>query len=209
MSRRLEPKCKQCRREGEKLFLKSDKCSSVHCPIVRRNFRPGVHGPLSRSRPTPFGLQLREKQKAKEVYGVQERQFHNYFFKAKKKIGNTANFLVQLLEMRLDNVVFRLGIGRSRSLARQLVSHGHIRVNGRKVNIPSFQTKAGQVITLGERAKKSKLAEGVAARLAKYQPPSWLSLDPAEPSGKILNAPQGDDLKQNFDPTRIVEFYSR
>jgi len=209
MARRLEPKCKQCRREGEKLYLKSGKCLEAKCPIIRRNFKPGMHGPTSRTRPTPYGLQLREKQKAKNTYGLQERQFSNYFIKAKRVVGNTATFLVQMLEMRLDNVVYRLGFGRSRSLARQLVSHGHVRVNGKKVNIPSFQTKAGDVITLSARIGKSKLFENDTARLEKVQVPTWLNLDAKAVTGKVLSKPEGDALKQNFDPTLIVEFYSR
>jgi len=207
--RRLEAKCKQCRREGEKLYLKSSKCLEGKCPLLKRNFKPGQHGPTSRNRPTPYGLQLREKQKAKNTYGLQERQFRNYFEKAKKSVGNTANFLVQMLELRLDNVVYRLGIGRSRSLARQIVGHGHVRVNGKKVNIPSYQLKAGDVITLAERLTKSKLFENDLPRLEKHQAPGWLNLDAKAMTGKVLSKPEGADLKQNFDPTLIVEFYSR
>jgi small subunit ribosomal protein S4 len=198
-----------CRREGEKLFLRGDKCNTAHCPIVRRNFKPGVHGPTSRPRPTPYGIQLREKQKVKEIYGIQERQFRNYFLKAKRKIGNTASFMVQMLEMRLDNVVFRLGFGRARSLARQLVSHGHIRVNNKRVTVASYQVKPGDVITYGDRIKKSKLVSADLARIEKHQTPGWLNLDAKELTGKVLNRPEGEDLKQNFDPTKIVEFYSR
>jgi small subunit ribosomal protein S4 len=209
MARRIEAKCKQCRREGEKLYLKSGKCLEAKCPIVRRNFKPGMHGPTSRTRPTPYGLQLREKQKAKEVYGLRERQFQNYYRKAKQIVGNTASFLVQMLEMRLDNVVYRLGLGKSRTLARQMVSHGHILVNGKKVNIPSYQTKAGDVISVKPKLMKSKLFENDMPRLEKVQTPSWLHLEAKEMTGKILNKPEGDDLKQNFDPTLIVEFYSR
>jgi small subunit ribosomal protein S4 len=209
MARRIEAKCKQCRREGEKLYLKSSKCLEAKCPMVKRNFKPGMHGPTSRTRPTPYGLQLREKQKAKEVYGIRERQFHNYFTKAKQIVGNTANFLVQMLEMRLDNVVYRLGLGKSRTLARQIVSHGHILVNGKKVNIASFQVKAGDIITVKEKLMKSKLFENDQARLEKLQAPAWLHLDAKTMTGKVLSKPEGTDLKQNFDATLIVEFYSR
>jgi len=209
MARRIESKCKQCRREGEKLYLKSGKCLEAKCPMVKRNFKPGMHGPTSRTRPTPYGLQLREKQKAKEVYGVRERQFHNYFTKAKQIVGNTASFLVQMLEMRLDNAVYRLGLGKSRTLARQMVSHGHILVNGKKVNIASFQVKAGDIITVKEKLMKSKLFENDQARLEKHQAPSWLHLDAKAMTGKVLSKPEGEDLKQNFDATLIVEFYSR
>ncbi len=209
MARRIEAKCKQCRREGEKLYLKGDRCGTAKCAIVRRSYKPGMHGPTSRPRPTPYGLQLREKQKAKNVYGIRERQFRNYFDKAKRLVGNSATFLVQMLEMRLDNVVYRLGFGRSRTLARQLVSHGHVLVNGKRVNVASFQVKAGDVIKLSARVMKSKLFENDMPRLEKHQTPSWLNLDAKELTGKVLNRPEGEDLKQNFDPTLIVEFYSR
>ncbi|HTM68256.1 MAG TPA: 30S ribosomal protein S4 [Candidatus Binatia bacterium] len=209
MGRRTEPKCKQCRREGEKLYLKGDKCFTPKCPVSRRPFKPGMHGPTSRTRPTPFGIQLREKQKAKNTYGILETQFRNYFEKATRQVGNTGSFLVQMLEMRLDNVVYRLGLAKSRSSARQFVGHGHIRVNGKKVNIASYQTKPGDVITLTARISKSKLFSEETARLEKYQAPSWLHLDAAALTGKVLAKPQGEELKQNFDPKLIVEFYSR
>src|SRR5512142_663123 len=169
MGRRLEAKCKQCRREGEKLYLKGDKCFTPKCPVTRRGYKPGQHGPTSRTRPTPFGIQLREKQKAKNTYGLMETQFRNYFEKATRKLGNTGSFLVQMLEMRLDNVIYRLGFAKSRSLARQLAGHGHIRVNGKKVTIPSYQTRPGDVITLSGRIAKSKLFAEEAARLEKHQ----------------------------------------
>jgi small subunit ribosomal protein S4 len=210
MPRRLEPKCKNCRREGEKLHLKGDKCNSGKCPFIQRSFRPGMHGPMSRVRHSTYGTQLREKQKAKESYGLQEKQFRIYFEKAQRGTGSTTDKLVQMLEQRLDNVVYRLGLGKSRGLSRQMVSHGLIRVNGRKVNIPSYQVKAGDQITLSPNAAKSKLFnEEEASRLNGHQPPSWLLLDAAARSGKVLNKPEGDDLRQNFDPTLIVEFYSR
>ncbi|MBN1585749.1 30S ribosomal protein S4 [Candidatus Uhrbacteria bacterium] len=210
MSIRTESKCKACRREGEKLFRKGDKCSTAKCPFLKRSYRPGVHGPNSRVRQTSYGKQLREKQKAKETYGVQERQFRIYFDKAKRSRGNTAARLVEMLEMRLDNIVYRLGLAISRPKARQMVSHGLIRVNGRKVNIASCQVKPGSLISLSDRAAKSKiLSEEETGRLVRHQAPSWLLLDAQERTGKVLNRPQGDDLKRNFDPTLIVEFYSR
>lgn len=209
MARRLEPKCKQCRREGEKLYLKGEKCFTPKCPIIRRNYKPGQHGPTSRSRPTPFGIQLREKQKARNTYGLMERQFRRYFVKAKKVRGNTTDVLVQLLETRLDNVVFRLGFGRSRALARQIVNHGHVLVNGKRVTVPSFQVKAGDVITLKEGTRKGKLFANEMPRLEQVKVPSWLHMEPAELTGKVLNVPVDADLKQNFDPRLIVEFYSR
>ncbi len=209
MGRRLEAKCKQCRREGEKLYLKGDKCFTPKCPVTRRPFKPGQHGPTSRTRPTPYGIQLREKQKAKNTYGLMERQFGNYFSKATRQVGNTGEFLVQMLEMRLDNVIYRLGFAKSRALARQIAGHGHIRVNGKKVTIPSYQVKVGDVITLSGRIAKSKLFADETARLEKYQAPKWLHLDAAAMTGKVLTKPQGEELKQSFDPKLIVEFYSR
>ena len=209
MGRRTEPKCKQCRREGEKLYLKGDKCFTPKCPVSRRPFKPGMHGPTSRTRPTPYGIQLREKQKAKNTYGILETQFRNYFYKATKQVGNTSNFLVEMLELRLDNVVYRLGLAKSRSSARQFVGHGHVRVNGKKVNIPSYQCRPGEVISLSDKFAKSKLFSEETARLEKHQAPSWLHLDAAAKTGKVLAKPQGDELKQNFDPKLIVEFYSR
>jgi small subunit ribosomal protein S4 len=209
MGRRLEAKCKQCRREGEKLYLKGDRCFTPKCAVSRRPFKPGMHGPTSRTRPTPYGIQLREKQKAKNTYGLMEKQFRNYFVKATRKLGNTSEFLVQSLEMRLDNVVYRLGFAKSRALARQIIGHGHIRVNGRKVSIPSYQAKLGDVITLSPGISKSKLFADEGARLAKHNAPSWLHLEAAALTGKVLTKPKGEELKQNFDPKLIVEFYSR
>lgn len=210
MARKLGSKCKLCRRHGEKLNLKGDKCQSGKCPIIKRSYPPGQHGPLARPRHTGYGLQLREKQKAKNIYGLLEQQFRNYFVKAAKLSGNTAEYLVVMLEMRLDNVVYKLGLAKSRSLARQIISHGSVRVNGRKVTIPSYQVKAGDVVGLAERYAKSKtFVEGEMPRLEKVEPPGWLYLDKAALTGKILNKPAGDDLKQNYNPKLIVEFYSR
>ena len=207
---RTESKCKACRREGEKLYRKGDKCFTGKCPMVKRSYRPGMHGPTSRVRLSSYGTQLREKQKAKETYGMKEKQFRIYFDKAKRASGNTTDRLVETLELRLDNVVYRLGPASSRAKARQMVSHGLIRVNGRKVTIASYQVKAGDIISLAPKAEKSKLfSEDDISRIKKHQAPSWLLFDPKDKTGKVLNRPQGDDLKQNFDPTLIVEFYSR
>ncbi|MEY4723602.1 MAG: ribosomal protein [Candidatus Parcubacteria bacterium] len=210
MGRRLEAKCKQCRREGEKLYLKGERCFTAKCAMNKRPFKPGQHGPTSRTRPTPYGVQLREKQKVKNTYGLMERQFRGYYDKAKRKTGNTGDFLVQALEMRLDNLVFRLGLGRSRAMSRQMVNHGNVLVNGKKVTIPSYQTKAGDIITLTANVLKGKLHnEGDTARIEKHQVPGWLHLEAKAKTGKVLNRPEGADLKQNFDPKLIVEFYSR
>jgi len=209
MGRNLEPKCKQCRREGEKLYLKGEKCSTTKCPMVQRSYRPGQHGPVNRVRPTAFGIQLREKQKAKNTYGLMEKQFRNYFEKAKNTSGNTTDVLVRLLELRLDNVVYRLGLARSRSLARQIVNHGHVLVNGKTVTIPSYQVREGELITVDEKSRSGQMLLGEMARLDQHQTPSWLHMEAGEFTGKVLHAPQDDDLKQNFNPKLIVEFYSR
>ncbi|KPJ84679.1 30S ribosomal protein S4 [Parcubacteria bacterium SG8_24] len=209
MARTLDPKCKQCRREREKLHLKGEKCLGPKCPIVRRNYRPGMHGPTSRTRLTPYGIQLREKQKVKSTYGILERQFRGYFDKAKRQVGDTGDFLVQMLEMRLDNVVYRLGLGKSRTAARQLVNHGHVLVNGKRVTIPSYQVRPGDAITISESKKKGTMFANEAARLENHQAPEWLHLEAADLSGKVLHKPEGTDLKQGFDPRLIVEFYSR
>mgnify|MGYP000517589553 CR=1 FL=1 len=209
MGRNTEPKCKQCRREGEKLYLKGEKCLGPKCPVTRRAFPPGQHGPTSRAKVTPFGVQLREKQKAKRIYGLMERQFEGYFSKAAGRMGDTGVFLKQYLEMRLDNVAFRLGLGKSRAQARQLTTHGLFTVNGKNVNIPSYQLRAGDLISI----KASKVNKGafkeLKERLSKHQPPAWLSMDAATVTGKVLNRPTAEELDQSFDSKLIVEFYSR
>lgn len=209
MARKQDPKCKQCRTEGMKLYLKGDRCFTPKCAMSRRPFKPGMHGPTSKSKPTQFGLQLREKQKAKNIYGIKERQFRNYFDKAASKVGNTSEHLVQMLEMRLDNIIYRLGLGRSRSLARQLVAHGLVLVNGKRVTIASYQVKSGDVVSLKKSIKESKLFENEGPRLEKVQTPGWLHLEPTVHEGKVLNLPSYADAQQNFDPKLIVEFYSR
>ncbi len=210
MSKRLESKCKICRREGQKLFLRGEKCASPKCPFIKRNYPPGVHGPGSKPRLTGYGIQLREKQKTKRIYGVLETQFRNYVRKAVKTMGASTEEIVRLLETRLDNVVYRLGFARSRAEARTLLSHGHFTVNGRKINIPSFQVRSGDIITLVKKERgKALFKETVESRLSKHQTVSWLSLDPAKWQGKVLNLPEGNDLEQGFDPKLIIEFYSR
>ncbi|MEA3249633.1 MAG: 30S ribosomal protein S4 [Patescibacteria group bacterium] len=209
MGRNLEPKCKQCRREGMKLNLKGEKCMTAKCPMIKRAYRPGQHGPTRRVRMTPYGTQLREKQKAKASYGLLEKQFRNYFEKAKKVTGNTTDTLIRLLEQRLDNVVYRLGLSRSRALSRQIVNHGHVLVNGKTVTIPSYQVRAGDVIELTDKIKSGTLLQSEMGRLDQYTTPTWLHVDAEQFSGKVLHAPQDEELRQNFDPKLIVEFYSR
>jgi small subunit ribosomal protein S4 len=209
MARNLNARCAQCRREGEKLFLKGDRCNTTKCAIIRRGYPPGVHGPKGKARLTGYGTQLREKQKAKRIYGILERQFNNYFKKAIKKKGDTSEFLLQLLEMRLDNVIYRLGLGKSRQQARQLVSHSLFVVNGKKVDIPSFQAKVGDIISIKPNAVKKKVFENLPQTIAKYEPPTWLSLDVAKLEGKVVRKPTKDDVKTPFDLKMIIEFYSR
>lgn len=209
MAKNLDPKCKQCRRRGEKLFLKGERCTSPKCAIIKRNYPPGIHGVKGKKFLTNYGQQLSEKQKAKKFYGILEKQFKNYYLKSIKKFGNTAEILLQMLELRLDNVVFRLGFTKSREEARQLVSHGHFMVNNKKVNIPSYQVKLKDVISLKPGKEKLKLYTNLSKKLEKYEVPSWLSLDAKELKGKVLNQPTIVEIKPPFNPTLIVEFYSR
>jgi small subunit ribosomal protein S4 len=210
MGRNLSPKCKQCRRIGEKLFLKGERCITPKCAIVKRNYPPGVHGiKAGHKRLSDYGTQLQEKQKAKKEYNLMEHQFRLTFDKAKKKEGNTAENLLQLLETRLDNAVYRFGFCSSRSQARELVSHGHFLINGKKVNIPSYALKTGDIIKLKPKSKNSKQFRDLSDKLKKINIPGWLNLDIKELSGKILHAPKAADIKTSFSPQAIIEFYSR
>lgn len=203
--------CKRCRRAGEKLFLKGEKCNSAKCPMIKRNFVPGVHGPLQKmNKLTNYGKQLKEKQKAKRIYGVLEKQFRNYFAKAKSKTGNTGELIFGLLESRLDNTIYRLGLATSRRAARQMVSHGHVIVNGKKVDIPSFEVKIGDIVSVASRTigkkgfaelkEKAKKVEGV---------PAWLTFDAEKLEGKMTAKPKIGDIAINVDWRVIVEFYSK
>ena len=209
MAKYIGPQCKVCRREGEKLFLKGERCSSAKCAIIKRNYPPGMHGSKGKRRLTGYGTQIREKQRAKRLYGLLERQFKNYFAKAKHKKGDTSEIMVQLLEMRLDNVIYKLGFAPSRRQARQMVNHNLFTVNDRQVNIPSYQTKPNEVIKIKENKVNKKVFENLKDRLNKQEAPSWLHIDASKMEGKILSVPQGEELKQIFDPKLIVEFYSR
>ncbi len=206
MGKTLKTTCKMCRREGVSL------CGKEKCALKRRQAPPGVHGPaqaMRRPRLSSYGIQLREKQKAKRLYNVMERQFRRYFEAATLKKGNTADFLVQILERRLDNVVYRLGFAKTRRQARQMVGHGFITINGELVDIPSYTVRVGEVITIKESKKSKGLLNGMQERLQKTEAPRWLSLDAATFTGKVTSLPEGEDLKSVFDPTLIVEFYSR
>ena len=206
MSRYTDANCRLCRREGQKLFLKGDRCYSSKCAIDRRGYAPGQHG-QGRSKISDYGLQLREKQKAKRFYGLQETKFRNLFDKAARKTGITGENLLILLETRLDNVVFRLGFASSRKEARQLVNHGHFKVNGRKVNIPSYEVKAGDVITVKEKSTNSPKFKEVKEMTITV--PSWLTVDVEKLEGKILSVPTRAEIDTPVAEHLIVELYSK
>jgi small subunit ribosomal protein S4 len=209
MGRNLDPKCKQCRRVGEKMFLKGERCSSAKCALTKRNYPPGVHGGKGRTRQTEYGLQLQEKQKAMKEYRLLEKQFKLTFLKAHKLSGNVADNFLSLLETRLDNTVYRLNFAPSRDMARQLITHGHMTVNGKKVAIPSYQVKANDIIKIKDGSDRKKVFSKLNETLKKAKMPSWLYLNVGEMSGKVLNQPSAKDLITNINPQMIVEFYSR
>ncbi len=208
MARYTGAVCRLCRREGMKLYLKGDRCYSDKCAFVCKQAAPGQHG-TSRKKVSEYGLQLREKQKVKRIYGIQEKQFRLYYAKAVAMKGVTGENLLMFLERRLDNVVYRLGLASSRVDARQLVRHGHYTVNGRKVNIPSFLVKEGQVISVKEGSRKSPKFETIAAAVAHHNAPSWLELDKENLSGKVITMPTRDDVDLPINEQLIVELYSR
>lgn len=209
MARNLDPKCKQCRRIGEKLFLKGERCLSAKCGITKRNFPPGMHGGKGRSRQTEYGTQLAEKQKAMKEYRMLEKQFRLTFLKAQAMTGNVGENFLKLLETRLDNTVYRLGFAPSRDNARQIVTHGHITVNNKKVNIPSYQMKTGDIIRVKEGSRRKKAFSKLAEDLKKAKLPSWLNLEKEETAGKVLHVPGKADLAANINAQMIVEYYSR
>ena len=210
MARYREAKCRLCRREGMKLFLKGDRCFRDTCAVEKRNWPPGQHGRDHRPKTVGYGIQLREKQKVKRIYRVLENQFANYFSAADKKKGITGEILLVTLERRLDNVVCRLGFASSRDQARQLVTHGHILVNGRKVNIPSAQIKVGDEIALRERTKKNQLVlDSVGTAGGRGGIPAWLELDAEGLKGKVTALPKRDDIQMPIDEQLIVELYSK
>ena len=202
-----EAKCRLCRREGGKLFLKGDKCYNGKCPFEKRPVAPGVHG-AGRKKVSEYGQQLREKQKVKRIYGVQEGQFHSYYMPADRMKGITGENMLSLLERRLDNVIYRMGIGVSRAQARQLVSHGHFTVNGKKVNVPSFIVKAGDVIAVKESKTSNKYFENVKASKAGNLP-KWVEFSPEKLEGKIIALPARDDIDSQIAEHKIVELYSK
>jgi small subunit ribosomal protein S4 len=210
LARYREAKCRLCRREGMKLFLKGDRCFRDSCSIEKRNFPPGQHGRDHRPKTVGYGIQLREKQKVKRIYRVLENQFANYFGKAEKKKGITGETLLLNLEIRLDNVVCRLGFAPSRDQARQLVTHGHVLVNGKKLNIPSAQVKAGDVISLRENTKKNQqVLDSIGTVGGRGGVPAWLELDADGLKGTVLAMPKREDIQMPIDEQLIVELYSK
>ena len=203
MGRYIDSVCRQCRREGEKLFLKGDRCYSEKCAVERKPYAPGAHGQNRRQKPSEYGLQLREKQKTRRIYGVLEKQFSNYFKKADRQQGITGENLLVLLERRLDNVVYRLGFASSRAEARQLVTHGHFTVNGKKATIPSMLVRINDV-----SKESSKFAE-MKEQAAYKTPPEWLSVDVENLTGTVLAYPARDQIDTQVHEQLIVELYSR
>ena len=208
MARYTGPVCKLCRREGVKLFLKGDKCMTK-CTLERRNTRPGQHGTGRSRKPSGYALQLREKQKVRRTYGLLERQFRKHFDTAARKTGRTSENLLQILEMRLDNLVYRLGFGDSRAQARQLVNHGHFAVNGRKTDIASFIVKPNDVISVRERSKGLEYFKTRSLMLAQKGVPAWLRLDIADMSGRVMSLPSRTELELPFEEQMVVEYYQR
>jgi small subunit ribosomal protein S4 len=209
MARYTAPVCRLCRREGMKLFLKGSKCFTDKCPIEKRNFAPGQHGKDRKAKVVGYGLQLREKQKAKRIYFTQEGQFRNYFEKAARTKGVTGEVLLQQLERRLDSVVLRMGLGISRRQARQLVRHGHISVNGRKVNIPSYQVAVGEEIAIREASKKLPILEQAKEFAGHANPPNWIEIDRDNFKGRITALPKREDIQLPVNEQLIVELYSK
>jgi small subunit ribosomal protein S4 len=210
LARYLGPVCRLCRREGMKLFLKGERCHSEKCAIEKRNFVPGQHGKDRKQKIVGYGLQLREKQKTKRVYGLLETQFRNNFEKAAHMKGITGENLLALMERRLDNVIFRMGLGTSRAQSRQIVRHGHIQVNGRKVNIPSFVVKPGDEISVRDSSKQNPTILAARDATAHAPSPSWMDVDKDNLKGRISSHPRRDELVQiPINEQLIVELYSK
>ena len=209
MARYTGPVCRLCRREGTKLFLKGTKCTSDRCLLEKRNFPPGQHGKDRKAKIVGYGLQLHEKQKAKRMYFTLESQFREYYEKASRATGVTGELLIQQLERRLDNVTYRLGYAISRRQARQLLRHGHVTVNGRKVNIPSYQVNAGDVIAVRDNAKKLLIVEQASQYAAQNPVPSWLEANFENLSGRVLHLPRRADVNLPINEQLIVELYSK
>jgi len=208
MARNISPRCRQCRREGEKLFLKGDKCFSEKCPIERRNYPPGQHG-QKKSRMSDYAVQLREKQKIRRIYGLLENQFRNVYKRADRQKGVTGENLLQFLEGRLDNVAYHMGFGASRAESRQIVRHNCILVNGKRVNIPSFQVAPGDLIEVAEHAKKYIRIKASAEIAKRRNIPSWLEVDSDNLKGLYKDKPERNDLSASINESLVVELYSK
>jgi small subunit ribosomal protein S4 len=208
MARYTDAVCRLCRRQGMKLFLKGDKCFTPKCPVERRSYGPGEHT-QRRRKVSDYGVQLKEKQKIRNIYGVLERQFRKHFEEAERRPGITGENLLQILEMRLDNVVYRFGWASSRAAARQLVRHGHFDLRGRKTNIPSAQVKVGDVVGIHEGSKESEYFQAAIPAMAKKTVPKWLSLDPDSTRGRVLASPAREEIDTNVSEQLVVEYYSR
>jgi small subunit ribosomal protein S4 len=210
MARYNGPVCRLCRREGMKLFLKGERCHTEKCAIEKRNFAPGQHGKDRRPKIVGYGLQLREKQKARRYYGIMEGQFRNLFEKAARAKGVTGDNMLNMLERRLDNVIYRMGLGTSRPQARQIVRHGHIQVNGRKVNIPSFTVKVGDLVEVREKSKENPTILSARDATAHAPSPNWIETDRENLKGRVLTMPRRDELVQiQLNEQLIVELYSK
>jgi small subunit ribosomal protein S4 len=208
MARYKDAVCRLCRREGMKLFLKGTRCYTKKCSFERRPTPPGQHG-VRRRKVGDYGLQLREKQKVRRVYGVLEKQFRNYFIEASRHTGVTGEYLLRSLELRLDNVVYRLGFASSRPAARQLVAHGHLAVNGVPSNVPSYRLKPGDRVEVRESHRNREPFKVAKETLRSHQAPEWLSLDAANLAGTVLAAPRRDQMPLDFNEQLVVEYYSR
>lgn len=208
MARYTDASCKLCRREGQKLFLKGERCYSNKCAVGRRPYAPGQHG-AQKKKLSEYGIQLREKQKTKRFYGILESQFRKYFEMASRKKGVTGENLLQLLESRLDNVVYRLGFGTTRAEARQLVTHGHFEINGHRLNIPSYIVKVGDTVDVSDKAKKSVRFKEILDVTGSKVVPKWLEVDQENLKGKVVALPARDDIDLNVQEHLIVELYSK
>ena len=208
MARYTGPVCRLCRREGTKLFLKGDRCTSGKCALDRRSTAPGQHGAANKKM-REYGMQMREKQKTRRYYGILEKQFVNYFEEADRREGMTGENLICLLERRLDNVVYRMGFAASHKEARQLVLHGHFTLNGKKVNIPSLIVKAGDVISVKETSRKSAKIKDLAETAAKMTAPKWLDVNAEDFTAKVVALPAREDVDFDFNEQLIVELYSK
>ena len=209
MARNTDPKCRQCRREGEKLFLKGEKCFTDKCAIERRSYAPGQHGQRSGARLSDYGKQLREKQKMRRVYGVLERQFRSYYFEADRRKGITGENLLQILESRLDNVAYRMGFGASRAEARQIVRHNGILVNGKRVNIPSYLVRPGDVVEVAERAKNQLRIKAAVETAEARGFPEWISVDTKALKGTFKALPARSELPATINEHLVIELYSK